>query len=200
MEIKRLAHADFDKIKELFWKCHEAEAVRNTSKTGADLDNNLTEISKLWEIWSTGIQKYYLNDDDYHFLYGIFDNNQLISIVGWRCDLPPPYNNDWVIVYLKSDPSINSLKHYVSALWDFMFSECENRGLTTWHSLIKPTRWSKFDAFYQRMIPNINNRYDYITLCEIPAGTQPSIDWVWGMMGRRPLKSDYIVRTGIRKK
>ena len=32
----------------------------------------------------------------------------------------------------------------------------------------------------------------------IPAGTKPDVDWVWGMMGRRPLQDDYIVRTGTR--
>jgi hypothetical protein len=80
-----------------------------------------------------------------------------------------------------------------------MFDTCEARGLTSWHSLIRPNRWSKFDAFYQRMIPRINSGYSYKTIVEIPAGSQPDIDWVWGMMGRRVLKEDYIVRTGIKK-
>jgi hypothetical protein len=49
------------------------------------------------------------------------------------------------------------------------------------------------------MIPRINDGYSYTTTVEIPAGSQPDIDWVWGMMGRRVLKEDYIVRTGIKK-
>jgi hypothetical protein len=199
MEIKRLDHTDFNEIKDLFWKCHLAEAERAKNKFNSTSDISVDQIDDLWKIWIAGIQRYYLIDDDHHYLYGIFENTKLMAMVGWRCDLPAPYENDWVIVYLKADPSKNALIQYMKPLWEFMFNTCESRGLTSWHSLIQPNRWSKFDAFYQRMIPSINNGYDYVTLCEIPAGTQPNIDWVWGMMGRRTLKSDYIVRTGIKK-
>lgn len=199
MDIKRLDHTDFESIKDLFWRCHNAEAERAVALKGSDLEENLKELPRFWEIWSAGIQKYYLTHDDYHYLYGIYQDNKLMSMVGWRCDLPVPYDKDWVIVYLKADPSINALKSYVAPLWKLMFDKCEERGLTSWHSLIEPNRWSKFDAFYQKLIPEINDRYEYTTTWTIPAGEHPGEDWVWAMMGRRPLKTDYMVRTGKRK-
>lgn len=198
MEIKRLQLADVAEIEKLFWKCHLAEAERAKNKPNSTSDISVDQISDLWKIWITGMQRYYLIDDDYHYLYGIFEGDNLMAMVGWRCDLPAPYSNDWVIVYLKADPSRNALVRYMKPLWEFMFSTCEAKGLTKWHSLIRPNRWSKFDAFYQRIIPTINNSYSYVTTVEIPAGSQPDIDWVWGMMGRRVLKEDYIVRTGIK--
>lgn len=201
MEIKRLDHSDFDQIKDLFWRCHSAQADRANIRKGktVDTENQLLEIEQFWKIWSAGIQRYYLTHDDYHYLFGIYKDDLLMSIVGWRCDLPAPYDKDWVIVYLKSDPTVNTLRKYVAPLWELMFNMCEERELTSWHSLIEPDRWSKFDAFYQRMISQINNRYEYTTTWEIPAGTKPDEEWVWAMMGRRPLKVDYIVRTGKRK-
>lgn len=198
MEIKRLNANDVNEIERLFWKCHLAEAEREKHKLNSTAALTVDQIEDLWKIWIVGMQKYYLIDDDYHYLYGIFDNTTLMAMVGWRCDLPVPYEKDWVIVYLKADPDKNALVRYMKPLWEFMFNTCEARGLTAWHSLIKPNRWSKFDAFYQRMIPKINNSYSYATTVEIPAGSIPDIDWVWGMMGRRVLKEDYIVRTGTR--
>ena len=198
MEIKRLDHSDFEQIKDLFWRCHTAQAERAQIKKGKKTDEE--DLEEFWKLWSIGIKRYYLNHDDFHYLYGTFEDGILLSLAGWRCDLPKPYHNDWVIVYLKSDPDINILYKYMKPLWEFMFEECEKRGLTTWHALIEPHRYSSFDAFYQRLIPKINNGYEYKTSWDIPAGTKPDEDWVWSMMGRRPLKVDYIVRTGKRKK
>lgn len=197
---KRLTINDVPQIEKLFWKCHLAEADRAAQKPNSTTEVPVDQIEDYWKLWITGMVKYYLIDDDFHYLYGIFEGEELKAMVGWRCDLPEPYQDGWVIVYLKADPSRNALKQYMKPLWEFMFTECENRGLDTWHSLIRPGRWSKFDAFYQRMIPAINNKYTYETTVDIPAGTKPEIDWVWGMMGRRPLKEDYIVRTGKRIK
>jgi hypothetical protein len=198
MEIKRLNLTDIAEIEKLFWKCHLAEAERAKNKPNSMSDIKVDQIDDLWKIWIAGMQRYYLIDDNYHYLYGIFEDSVLMAMVGWRCDLPAPYDKDWVIVYLKADPDKNALSRYMKPLWEFMFDTCETRGFTTWHSLIRPNRWSKFDAFYQRMIPKINEGYSYKTTVEIPAGSQPDIDWVWGMMGRRVLKEDYIVRTGIK--
>jgi len=196
MEIKRLNLTDIAEIEKLFWKCHLAEVDRAQKKPNIPIDKSLEQLDNFWNLWISGMKRYYLNDDNHHYLYGLFEEGTLMAMVGWRCDLPDPYDKDWVIVYLKSDPEKNALRRYMKPLWEFMFIECEKKGLTAWHSLIKPGRWSKFDAFYQRMIPEINNSYTYETTVEIPAGSQPNIDWVWGMMGRRPLQDDYIVRTG----
>jgi len=195
-DIIRLNLSHLDQIEKLFWKCHLAEADRAQKKPFIRIDKSLEHLDDFWNIWISGMKRYYLNDDDYHYLYGLFEGEILMAMVGWRCDLPPPYDKDWVIVYLKSDPEKNALRRYMKPLWEFMFKECEKNGLSSWHSLIKPGRWSKFDAFYQRIIPEINNSYTYETTVMIPAGTKPDVDWVWGMMGRRVLQDDYIVRTG----
>lgn len=198
--IIRLDLSHLDQIEKLFWKCHLAEAERAKQRPNSHVDESLEQIDEFWKIWIAGMTRYYLIGDEHHYLYGLFENDTMMAMVGWRCDLPDPYDKDWVIVYLKSDPGKNALKRYMKPLWEFMFRECELRGFRAWHSLIKPGRWSKFDAFYQRMIPEINNSYTYETTVTIPAGTKPNIDWVWGMMGRRPLQDDYIVRTGTRIK
>lgn len=202
MEIpKRLTLEDVDQIEKLFWKCHLAEAERAKAKPNSIVETPVDQLETLWKMWIAGMKRYYLVDDDFHYLYGIYEGEELKAMVGWRCDLPAPYDKDWVIVYLKADPDLNATKRYMAPLWKFMFAECEKRGLKSWHSLIRPNRWSKFDSFYQRMIPEINNNYTYETTVNIPAGTQPDpfIDWVWAMMGRQTLKEDYIVRTGTRK-
>jgi len=162
------------------------------------MDVPMDKLEMVWGLWIAGMKKYYLHDNNTHFLYGMFENSILKAMVGWRCELPEPYNEDWIIVYLKADPRKNATKLYMVPLWKFMFIECEKRGFKKWHSLIKPERWAPFDAFYKRLIPEINNSYTYETTLVIPALTKPDVDWVWGMMGRRPLPDDYIIRTGTK--
>lgn len=198
--IKRLGMSDIPQIKDLFWECHTEEAKRASVKKGVNYEESIASIPEFWQLWITGMQKYYLNNGDKHFLYGIFDeNDKLMCFLGWRCDIPVPYEKDWIIVYLKSRPDINATVEYMPILWRYMFDRCEESGLIRYHSLIEPDRLTRYDSFYRRKIPEIDNRYTFETTMVIPAGSKPDVDWVWGMMGRRPLKIDYILRTGTLK-
>jgi hypothetical protein len=154
-------------------------------------------IYEFWELWISAMKKLYLQGDIDHCLYGLFRDNALIAMGGYRSDLPSPYNDGWVVVYLKTDPEVSF--SCLNPIWEKIYEDCENRGMTTWHCLIEPKRQRKFDAWYRRNMMDINDRYTYHTSVTISAGTQPEVDWVWGMMGRKLSKVDFIVRTGIRK-
>lgn len=201
VEVRRLDLLDVDEIRSLFWECHTAEAERVSVRKGDDLQANLDSIPKYWDMWIGAIKKYYLTHvDEKHFLYGVFKDDRLMCFLGWRCDIPAPYDKDWIIVYLKSTPDINATMEYMPILWRFMFDKCEADGLTTYHSLIEPHRLNKYDSFYRRKIPDIDNRYTFETTMVIPADTKPEVEWVWAMMGRQTHKVDYILRTGTLKK
>lgn len=154
-------------------------------------------ITGFWTMWIEAMIRYYLQGDVNHCLYGLFRDDRLIAMGGYRSDLPEPYNNGWVVVYLKTDPDVNF--NCLNMIWGKIYEDCEGRGMTTWHCLIEPERQRKFDAWYRRNMRDINDRYTYDTSVVIPAGTQPEVDWVWGMMGRRLSKVDFIIRTATRK-
>jgi len=153
------------------------------------------------QLWIDGITKYYLTPNNEHAIYGYFnDAGELMSYVGWRMDLPPPYDDGWTIAHLKTRPgAILPSQSGLVELWEKMFELCEARGLRRWHAIIKDKSWSKFDSFYRRYIPKINNDYEYYDLCNIPPGTKPDIEWVWAMIGRRIWQTELRVRTGERK-
>jgi hypothetical protein len=153
------------------------------------------------QLWIDGIVKYYLTPNNDRLLYGAFDDQEnLLSYVGWKMDLPLPYDKDWVIAHLKTrEGSVLPSQTGMVKLWEKMFEICEERGLRRWHAVIKDKSWSKFDSFYRRYIPKINNDYEYYDLCNIPPETKPDIDWVWAMIGRRTWPTELRVRTGERK-
>jgi hypothetical protein len=189
-----------DPVFELYASAVRNNTVEEFKKTVSeirDVYDPWPEVYDFWNLWIEGMKKYYLKGDVDHCLYGLFRDNVLIAMGGYRSDLPTPYNNGWVVVYLKTDPDVSF--SCLNPIWEKIYEDCENRGMTTWHCLIEPERQRKFDAWYRRNMMNINDRYTYHTSVNIPAGTQPEVDWVWGMMGRRISKVDFIVRTGYRK-
>jgi hypothetical protein len=161
-----------------------------------DVYDPYPEIYDFWILWISAMKRWYLKGDVNHCLYGLFRDNALIAMGGYRSDLPKPYNNGWVVVYLKTDPDVSF--SCLNPIWEKIYQDCEDRGMTTWHCLIEPERQRKFDAWYRRNMININDRYTYHTSVNIPAGTQPEVDWVWAMMGRKLSKVDFIIRTGVR--
>lgn len=163
--------------------------------------NNPAQDPSVRQLWIDGITKYYLTPNDEHAIYGAFnENSELISYVGWRMDLAPPFDDSWVIAHLKTRPGLLlPSKNGMVELWEKMFEICERRGLRRWHAVIKDDSWGKFDSFYRRYIPKINNDYRYYDLCKIPPNTKPDIDWVWAMIGRRTWDEELRVRTGERK-
>ncbi len=200
IEVRRLDLLDVDELKTLFWECHTAEAKRKAARGIADLQTSIDGIPDYWEKWIYGIKRYYLSQvDEKHLMYGVFCDDRLMCILGWRCDLPAPYHRDWVVVYLKSVPDIDATKEYFPMLWRLMYDKCEKAGLIRIHALYEPHRISKYDAFSKRRSPDIDDKYTYETTLEIPAETIPDIEWVWAMMGRQIHPIDFIVRTGTLK-
>ena len=173
------------------------EEFKKTTLQSWNVYDPWPEIFDFWNLWIEGMKRYYLQGDIDHCLYGLFRNNRLIAMGGYRSDLPRPYDIGWVVVYLKTDPDESF--SCLNPIWEKIYQDCEGRGMTTWHCLIEPERQRKFDAWYRRNMMNINDRYTYHTSVNIPAGTQPEVDWVWGMMGRKLSKVDFIIRTGHRK-
>lgn len=196
--IKRLDMSHWNDIEELYHACDQGIKDRFTAKGTPITDDS--SMRRVWEIWQAGIKRYYLNNDNDHFLYGIWGNGKLQTMLGWRCDLPEPYNNDWVIVYMKSRPETNTTGTYLAPLWRLMFDQCETRGLQRWHAIVSKDRHTKFDAFERKFTADIHSRYKYETLVDIPPGVQPDIEWVWAMMGRHLLRTHQEVRTGTRIK
>jgi hypothetical protein len=178
-------------------KNNTVEEFKKTVPEDWNVFNPPPEVIEFWVVWISAMKRLYLQGDVDHCLYGLFRDNKLIAMGGYRSDLPEPYNDGWVVVYLKTDPEVSF--SCLNPIWEKIYEDCENRGMTTWHCLIEPRRQKKFDAWYRRNMIDINDRYTYHTSVVIPAGTQPDIDWVWGMMGRKLSKADFIIRTGYRK-
>ncbi len=195
----RLNFSHWADIEDLYHDC-DSGIKRKFIARGEWPDNAEASQNKIWQIWQAGIKRYYLVDDNYHFLYGIWDEGKLQTMLGWRCDLPQPYNNDWIIVYMKSRPDKNSTGQYLAPLWRLMFEQCEARGFTKWHAIVSKDRFTKFDAFERRFTADIHARYKYETTVDIPPQTKPDIEWVWSMMGRQLLKTHQEIRTGTRIK
>jgi hypothetical protein len=199
IRIERLDSSHWTEIEDLYFACENA--VRERAIAKGDQPTESEAVERTWQLWSNGMKRYYLVGDEFHYLYGIWDEKNIMqTMLGWRCDLPSPYNNDWVIVYMKSRPTDNSTLNFVQPLWRLMFEQCEARGFTKWHAIVSKDRYTKFDAFERRFTPEIHQRYKYETLVDIPPNTQPEIDWVWAMMGRNLLKLHHEVRTGTRIK
>ncbi len=200
MKIVRLNHSNWEDIEKLYFECQEGVIERfQKRKDENDIDDEAIQgMEKVWALWKAGIQRYYLDDDEYHFLYGCYDKKKLITILGWRCDLPEPYNKDWVIAWMRSSPSVTATNKSLPLLWRKMFEVCEGKGLERWHAIVTKDRYTKFDAFERRYTPDIHKRYRYETSVDIPAGEKPNVEWVWSMMGRSILKEDKEVRTGTR--
>ena len=188
--IRELTVQDIDAIRNIYF---DRIDHRNTHNPALD--------PAVRQLWIDGITKYYLTPNNEHAIHGYFnDAGELMSYVGWRMDLPPPYDDGWTIAHLKTRPgTLLPSQSGLVGLWEKMFEVCEERGLRRWHAVIKDKNWSKFDSFYRRYIPKINNDYEYYDLCHIPPGTRPEIDWVWAMIGRRTWPTELRVRTGERK-
>lgn len=195
--IHRLNSSHWEEIKDLFFVCENSSLERTSKKLGISVDR-LSSVDNVWQLWGAAIQKYYLGSSDHHHLYGNFVDEKMQTMLGWRSGLPAPYENDWVIVYMKSRPSETSNLSQLEPLWRLMFDHCEAQDLDRWHAIVKKDRYTKFDAFERRYTPDIHQRYKYLTTIDIPAHTRPSVEWVWAMMGRSLLPSHQEVRTGTR--
>jgi len=190
MEFRRLDTRD---IKEL-------TAIVNAKSNVADvIPDQLGEVGQYRTRWIEGMIRYYLVTNDTHYLYGAFNGNELISCMSWRCDLPDPWNDGWVVGNLKAKPGYSIRTNGIVEMWKIMFEICESKGLKRWHMVIPYKNQNKYQAVADRYFRDVDQSYLYHWSMIIPPNTQPEVDWVWGTMGRILLNSEIRVRTGIKK-
>lgn len=189
--LSRLNDSDFKDLKEL---------VNTKSSVKAVIADDMSNILQYRARWVEGMQKHYLNPESTtHYLYGWYENDVLISCMGWRCDLPSPWNDSWVVGNLKSRPGYTVKTNGMLQLWNKMFEICEGKGLKRWHMVIPEGNSRRYQLVADRYFKDIDTSYDYDWSIVVPPDTVPNIDWVWGSMGRVKLNTEIRVRTGTKK-
>jgi hypothetical protein len=203
MHVNILSLKDLPEISQVFYDSTKEEQIRNLKRgLPPQTDEEVKLSHEMTSKWFWSINNWYLNDLDHqHILFGVFEKEKLLAFVGARLDLPEEYKSGWVVSWLKSDPAFNIVSTgAITILWKYMFNYIEGLGKTQWHTLVEQGRHKAFDSFGKKLVSDIDDRYEYHTLCEIPRGTRSNIDWVYAMMGRQILDNkDYIVRTGTLK-
>ncbi len=187
----RLTLEDLDQLNELV----------NTKAVVKDLmADDLANVLRYRVKWLEGMKQHYLNSDSTtHYMYGWYVDDVLVSCMSWRCDLPAPWNDGWVVGNLKSKPGYSVRTNGMLQLWNKMFEICEGLGLKRWHMVIPQNNSRRYQAVADRYFKDIDSSYDYEWSIIVPPNTQPEIDWVWGSMGRILLNSEIRVRTGTKK-
>jgi hypothetical protein len=187
----RLDYSHFNDLKDL---------VNTKSGIKAVVANDMEYILKYRHRWIEGMQKWYLDTtSNTHFLYGWYENDVLVSCMGWRCDLPEPWKDSWVVGNLKSRPGYSIKTNGMLELWTKMFEVCEGMGLKKWHMVIPESNSRRYQAVADRYFKEIDTSYDYEWSIIVPPNTEPDIEWVWGSMGRTQLNTEIRVRTGTKK-
>ena len=200
MIVRHLTLTDLPEVERIFYANNDAVSKKNKIRGKTVMPSE--KLSHLIPMWLNAMNKWYLNPDDQdHVLLGLVEGPILLAYVGIRYDLPTEYADSWIVSWLKADPEINLIKNGgMKMLWSEMFNYSESIGKKRWHTITEKNRHRAFDSFGKKLVPEINDRYTYHTLCEIPAGTKPAEDWIFAMMGRTiQEESDYIVRTGVLK-
>jgi len=183
--------SDFKQLKEL------VDSKSNIKEIIAD---NLSDILQYRARWIEGMQAHYLVDNSKtHYLYGWYIDGILVSCMGWRCDLPAPYNDGWVVGNLKSRPGYTVKTNGMLELWNKMFEICEGKGLKRWHMVIPASNSRRYQLVADRYFKEIDSSYEYEWSITIPPNERPDQDWVWGSMGRIKLNTEIRVRTGTKK-
>lgn len=188
--LRKLDMTDLDALKDLV---SAKGGVRDL--IAEDLAHVLTYRAR----WLEGMQKHYLNaSDESHQLYGWYEDDKLISCMGWRV-LPAPWDDGWVVGNLKSRPGYTVRSNGMLELWNKMFEICEGLGLKRWHMVIPESNSRRYQAVADRYFKDVDSSYDYEWSIIVPPNTQPEVDWVWGSMGRILLNNEIRVRTGTKK-
>jgi hypothetical protein len=188
--IKRLTMDDIDQLKTL---------VNSKGAVTDVLPDEPSAILKYRGRWLEGMKLHYLKESNTHDMYGYFRDDELISCMAWRCDLPVPWNDGWVVGNLKSKPGYTVRTNGMLQLWEKMFEVCEGRGLKRWHMVIPQTNKNRYQAVADRYFKDVDGTYDYDWSLIVPADTVPDVSWVWGSMGKVKLNTEIRVRTGTKK-
>ncbi len=175
MQVRRLTIDDIDQLTVL---------VNSKSAIADVIPDNLAVVMQYRVRWLEGMKRYYLTNNNTHFLYGAFKDTELISCMGWRCDLPAPWDDGWVVGNLKAKPGHSIRTNGLVELWAEMFEMCEARGLKRWHMVIPAGNSRRYQAVADRYFKDVDSSYDYEWSMIIPPDTIHDVDWVWGTMGR----------------
>ena len=187
----RLDLTDYNQLKDL---------VNTKSNLKEVIADNLNDILTYRARWIEGMQKHYLNPSSKtHYMYGWYDNNTLVSCMSWRCDLPAPHDDSWVVGNLKSRPGYTVKTNGMLEIWNKMFEVCEGLGLKRWNMVIPEGNSRRYQVVADRYFKDIDDSYVYDWTVIVPPNTKPELDWVWGSMGRIKLNSEIRVRTGTKK-
>lgn len=202
MKVRLLTIADYDQIEKIHYDTFFSDR-RKKELRGKPVSHDFERIARKDEKLFSAIKKYYLNPDDKeHLMWGVFDDQEhLLVYTGVRLDLPGIWNDGFVFAWMKGDPTVNNVRNGAMYLMlKEAYDYCESVGKKRWYWIIEKDRHSKYNALANKSTKFIDERYDFYTLCEIPRGSKPDIDWVWAMIGRvQDFENDYIVRAGVLK-
>ena len=190
MAIRRLVMYDSNALLDL---CSSRVTVKGV------FDKDVSKYLNYEELWLAGMKKHYLVGKDTHYMYGCFKDGLLVSCMAWRCDLPPPWDDGWVVGNLKTRPGYGLRDTGMIELWQTMFEICEGKGLRRWHMLIPESTRNGYQRVADRFFKEMDSTYSYEWSITVPPNTQPDVDWVWGTMGRIMHEKEIRVRTGTKK-
>ena len=181
MIVRHLTISDLPEIERIFYANNESVERKNNLRGKKVMPKE--KLSHLIPLWFNAMNKWYLNPEDKeHILLGLIEGDKLLAYVGLRFDLPGEFSDSWIVSWLKADPATNLIKNGgMKLLWSEMFGYAESVGKKRWHTITEKNRHRAFDAFGKKLVPEIDKRYTYYTLCEIPAGTRPPEDWIFEM-------------------
>lgn len=202
MHVRLLDQTDYEQVMRIY-KDSTISDNRRKEARGIEVEKNLEKIAKVDFKFSEAMKRLYLepNDKD-HPMWGAFDSNgRLLVYTGVRLDLPGAWRDGFVFAWWKGDPSVNNVRNGANhSILKTAYDYCEGIGKKRFYWIIEKDRHSRYNALAIKSTTFIDERYDFYTLCEIPKGTKPEIDWVWSMLGRIPaVNVDTIVRAGVLK-
>lgn len=196
MNIKFLTLEDLPEIERIFYANISVEETRNNYSINNNRDASL--IPALFD----SMVRWYLNpNDNQHIALGVEENNKLLVYIGIRFDLPGKYSKGWNISWIKGDPAVNLIKTgTLKLLWNFMIPYVESLGKTCWYIIATSERQGDWDAFSRRITPDIDSRYSWKVLHQIPPGEKPPEDWMFAAMGRTVKENEtWVVKEGTLK-
>jgi hypothetical protein len=197
MKIRRLGLDDYCHLEEMVSIKRSEKFLKSFMD---DDEHKNQENSKEYKTkWLSGMQKWYLSESNTHYLYGAFEDGEMMSCMTWRTDLPGQWSDGWVVGNLKSRTGKSFMNNGIIKLWEKMFEICDGLGLKRWHMVIPESNSNRYQAVADRYFKDIDSGDDYEWSIIVPANTQPSEDWVWGTMGRSFLNKEIRVRTGTKK-
>lgn len=132
-----------------------------------------------------------------HALFGSFRDGYLIAMVGMRLDMPIP--RAWSLTNLKTRRNTPIGSSGLRECLTMLFEAADRRELNEYYTCMLEKRFIKFNRMMNILIPSLYGKYDHHVHLKIPAGTQPEEDLWWGMMGRKTLPYDVIIKRTARR-